>query len=140
MNYGSRMTRFLLVLSLSLTAGLAGLAEVSVAHAGPPPPCAFALSPPQVISTSGVDEVTATLTPGECGPGATPYVSVACVQVQGDGSANDCTQARGSAVAQVRAPYRPGATYVATGRGCANWIGQPPAPNCQLLGPVGMTP
>ncbi len=133
------MIRPLLMLFMALTVGVTGLAGASVANAGPPPPCAFLLSPPHVVPTPSGDQVAATLTPGECGPGAMPYVSVACVQLQGDGSANVCAPARGTDTAQAYVPFRPGATYVSTGRGCATWIGQPPAPNCQVLGPVGAT-
>ena len=38
--------------------------------------------------------------------------------------------------ATVSVPFRPGVTYVATGRGCAAWAMQPASPPCQILGPL----
>ena len=48
------------------------------------------------------------------------------------------TGVAGASVARAElycAPYRPGATYVSTGRGCAPLIENLPDRNCQLLGP-----
>jgi len=81
--------------------------------------------------------VTATVTPAACGPPATPSSSVACLQ--GGDTPKQCLQGRGADPAQVSVPYQPGATYTSTGRGCGSWIGQEPAPNCQLLGPFVAT-
>lgn len=125
---------------MAVTAALASVAGASVVQAEPPPPCSFTLSAPQVVQVGGTDVVTATLAPAECGPPATPYVSVACVQLQGDESTTQCAQARDGDGAQVYfSPYRPGATYASTGRGCGSWIGHEPAPVCQLLGPTVAT-
>lgn len=132
--YHPGMIRLSLVLPVALTAAaLTTVAGAAVAHAEPPPPCAFTLSAPEVVQVNGVDMVTATATTAGCGPGAGPYLNVACIQ--GGDLPNQCTQAHGTDAAQVYAPYRPGQTYVATGRGCAAWIGQSPAPLCQVLGP-----
>jgi hypothetical protein len=114
----------------------AGLAVPGVAAAEPAPPCSYTLTPPHVEQIAGTAMVTATLTPSACGFPASPYQGVACLQIQGEDSAKQCAQARGFAPAHVvLGPYRPGATYVATGRGCGSWAGNLPAPDCQLLGP-----
>ena len=67
------------------------------------------------------------------------YLTVACVQLQGSDGPGQCQQQNGILTAQVfYQPYRPGATYIATGRGCAN-TGNPPQPVCQPLGPLTAT-
>lgn len=101
----------------------------------PPPPCSFALSTP---ATDGVT-VSATVQSTGCAVLAAPYSAVVCLQ-PGDGAALSCSQAQGAAPARIQLPYRPGVAYVATGRGCAGWVGLPPAPDCQLLGPDTATP
>ncbi|MET0702715.1 MAG: hypothetical protein ABWY93_23945 [Mycobacterium sp.] len=120
---------------------LGGVVVAPVASAEPPPPCAFTLSPPQVVQVDGASMVTTTVAIGNCVvPPAGPTLSVACVQLQAPNAATQCTQAHGTDAAQVfYAPYQPGATYVATGRGCPSWIGQSIAPLCQILGPESAT-
>ena len=136
MIYHPGMIRPVLVVQVALTVALTTIAGAGVAHAEPPPPCSFTLSAPEVVQVNGVDMVTATAALAGCGPGAGPYVSVACVQLQGNDLSSRCMQAHGTDAAQVYyGPYRPGATYVASGRGCATWLGQSPAPLCQILGP-----
>jgi hypothetical protein len=82
--------------------------------------------------------VTATVTPSECGFPARPGQAVACVQ-PGD-SVMSCVQGSGNDPAQVYTPYRPGDTYVSTGRGCGAWAGiMELTPNCQILGPLTAT-
>ncbi len=84
--------------------------------------------------------VTATVAPGQCGWPAAPAFSVACLQLKGGDAAAQCTQAHGANPAQIYfSPYRPGATYEATGRGCGSWAGHEPAPDCQQLGPTAAT-
>lgn len=95
----------------------------------PPPPCSFVISTPAIDGAS----VSSTVQSTGCAPLAVPYLSVVCVQ-PGDG-APSCAQAQGTDTALVQVPYLPGQTYVATGRGCAGWVGLPSAPDCQLLGP-----
>lgn len=112
---------------------LAGVAGAGAAQAGPPPPCSFALSAPQVTQASSASMVTATTEWTGCGPSAGPYTSVACLQ--GPDAVIHCAQGRGEESARVFVEYRPGSSYTATGRGCSAWAGQPPAPDCQLLGP-----
>jgi hypothetical protein len=123
-----------------LTVALTGVAGASTAHGQPPPPgvlCNYTLSPPQVTQVSGTDMVTATLTPVGCAGAFRPYLSVACVQPQGESP--QCTQARGTDVAQVFTPYRPGATYISSGRGLGTLFNDAPEPNWQVLGPVSAT-
>lgn len=132
----SGMSRHALVFVVAIVTVLSWVSGPNLAHAGPPPPCSFTLSPPHVVQISGVNTVTATVAPDVCGPPATPAKSVACLQVQGGEGVTHSYPSDGSGSAQVfLEPVVPGATYVATGRGCSAWIGQPPAPDCQLLGP-----
>ncbi len=130
------MIRPVMVLWVALTVALTGVACASVARAEPAPPCSFTLSPPHLVQVSGANMVTATLAPAGCRMPARPYLSVACLQLQGNDSADQCMQAKGPDTAQVYyTPYRPGATYVSTGRGCASLVQNLPDWNCQMLGP-----
>ncbi len=114
------------------TAGLAG-AEPDASEA-----CAYTLSPPQVVQVSGTDVVTAMLAPAACNR-SQPYLLVACIQLEGSDGPGRCAQGEGIIPAQVfYQPYRPGAVYVSTGRGCAN-TGNPPTPICQPAGPYTAT-
>jgi hypothetical protein len=126
-----------MVLTAAVALGLTGTA--AVAHAEPgPPPCAYTLSPPQVVQLSGTSAVTATLSLAGCDR-SVAYLTVACVQLQGSDGPGQCAQQNGILTAQVfYQPYRPGATYVATGRGCAT-TGNPPQPVCQPMGPLTAT-
>ncbi len=101
-------------------------------------PCDYTLTAPHVVQVSGTDMVTATLSPAGCDQAVT-YSTVACVQRQGAPGPGRCAQNTGVLVAQVfYAPYEPGATYVSTGRGCAN-SGNPPQPQCEPMGPLSTT-
>lgn len=128
------MARAILVLLSGVL--IAGVTAIP-AHAEPAPPCTFALSPPAVIHVDGADMVSATVSPAACGAPADPRMTVACVQRQDNASPIQCNQGRGAQPAEVRTPYRPGATYVSTGRGCGGWLGiREIAPQCQVLGPL----
>jgi hypothetical protein len=130
------MIRSLVFPIAAATLSVAG--TTAVAAAEPPSTCTYNLSPPQVVDVSGTQMVTATLSPGACDR-ANAYLSVACVQEEGSPGPGKCVQNNGNLTAQVFfAPYRPGATYVSTGRGCAN-IGNPPQPVCTPVGPVAAT-
>lgn len=123
---------------LTAAATLPVAATTAIAVAEPPPTCTFNLTPPQVVSISGTEMVTATVSPGAC-QRSVAYLSVACLQLEGSPEAPKCQQNNGVLAAQVfYAPYRPGATYVSTGRGCAN-TGNPPQPVCTPVGPVTAT-
>ena len=136
MNYHPDMIRAPMVLAGAVVLTLAGSA---VAGAEPgPSPCSYRLSPPQVVQLSGTNAVTATLSPASCDR-SVAYLTVACVQLQGSDGPGQCQQQNGILTAQVfYQPYRPGATYIATGTGCAN-TGNPRQPVCQPMGPLTAT-
>lgn len=139
-DYHGAMMRAVMSLGATVMMASAGLVGAGAAHAGPQPPCSFSLTPPQVIQVDGAAVVAATTAPAACGFPADPYSSVACVRIVGVDSAGQCSQGRGGQPAQVHyAPYRPGAVYESTGRGCGRWAGNLPAPNCQTLGPLSAT-
>lgn len=124
--------------AVSLTAALVGISGASVAQAQPVPPCAYTLSPPQLVHVDGVAQVTATVTPEGCAGPFWPEYGVACLHLQG--GEGKCTHARGQTPAQVYfGAYQPGATYVSSGRGCGAVFSDATAPNCQLLGPLTAT-
>src|SRR5258708_12831250 len=76
----------------------------------------------------------ATLTPAACDQSDSSLL-VACVQLQGSDGPGQCAQGQGILPAQVYfQPYRPGATYISTGRGCS-LKGNPPQPVCLAAGP-----
>ncbi|MDA2895290.1 hypothetical protein PDG61_30575 [Mycolicibacterium sp. BiH015] len=128
-----------LVAAVSL---LGPASAVAGAQPEPTPPagagCNYELSAPSVVNVSGTDMVTATLNVGAC-DGATTFETAACIQMQGADGPGQCTQGRGILPAQVFfQPYRPGATYTATGRGCAS-TGNPPQTVCNENGPLTAT-
>ena len=132
------MIRSLIAIPAAVALALAGTAAVSVASPSPAPPCAYTLSPPQVVQLSGTNMVTATLTPAACDQSDT-YLQVACVQLRGSDGPGQCAQGQGILPAQVYyQPYRPGATYISTGRGCS-LKGNPPQPVCSPTGPFTAT-
>jgi hypothetical protein len=136
-NYHPDMIRSPMVLTAAVVLALAGTAAVARAEPAPPP-CAYTLSPPQVVQLSGTNVVTAALSPAACDQ-SVAYQTVACVQLQGSDGPGQCAQQNGILTAQVfYQPYRPGATYIATGRGCAT-TGNPPQPICQPMGPLTAT-
>ena len=100
--------------------------------------CTYTLTPPTVINVSGVDMVTATLDTGACASAVT-FETVACIAMDGATGPGRCAQGSGIVPAQVFfQPYRPGATYTATGRGCAA-TGNPPQKVCAENGPLTAT-
>lgn len=127
-------TSWVLTVAVLLFAASAGVASAEPA----PTACNYTLSAPYIVQLSGTDVVTATISPAACNQ-SNSYLSVACIQLQGSPGPGQCQQNNGPLVAQVYyAPYRPGATYVSTGRGCAN-KGNPPQPICQPVGPFTAT-
>jgi hypothetical protein len=135
-NYHPDMMRGPMVISTAAVLAFAG--TPAAAHAEPNSACTYTLSPPRVVQLSGTNVVTATLSPAACDR-STAYLSVACVQLQGSSGPGQCAQQNGILTAQVfYQPYRPGATYVSTGRGCAA-TGNPPQPVCQPTGPLTAT-
>jgi hypothetical protein len=131
------MFRLPMVLSAAVALALAVIAPVASAEPSQPP-CQYTLSQPQVVPLGSGSAVTATVSVGACNQ-SVAYLTVACVQLQGGDGPGQCAQQNGILTAQVfYQPYRPGATYVATGRGCAN-TGNPPQPICQTMGPLTAT-
>ncbi|MDX1882183.1 hypothetical protein [Mycolicibacterium sp. 120270] len=132
-----------------IRAGMTTLAALSLALGGlvgaggaeaepwPPSPCGFSISAPQVVQVDGVSKVTATVTSTVCGIAASPYQSVACVEMLGQ-QGGSCMQGTDTAQAYFE-PYTPGATYLSRGRGCGIIVPTLPADNCQILGPVQAT-
>jgi hypothetical protein len=123
-----------MVFSTVLIAAAAGIAGAGPAQAQFPTPCNYTLSPPEVVHGPSGDMVAATLRPAGCMGAFRPHLSVACIQLQGE--TPQCTQARGGDIAQAMAPYRPGATYISSGRGLGTFFNDMSEPNWQLLGPI----
>jgi hypothetical protein len=131
------MIRSLMAIAAAAAVTLAGITPVADASPNPQA-CAYTLSPPEVVQLSGTNVVKATLTLGACDQ-SNSYLLVACVQLQGSDGPGQCAQGEGFLPAQVYyQPYRPGATYISTGRGCAT-KGNPPQPICQPSGPLTAT-
>ncbi len=135
--YDPEMIRSLMVTVFAVT--LSFLSVPVVADAEPAdPPCTFTLSAPHVVQVSGTDMVAVTMSPSGC-DGGTPYQSIACVELQGNTGPENCVQNNGLLTARAYySPYQPGATYVATGRGCST-SGNPPEPVCEPSGPLAAT-
>lgn len=125
-----------LAIPVVVVAALSGAGHAAAAPADPG--CATTLSAPQVIDVSGTAMVSASASPGACNR-AEPQLQVACLQRVGSTVAPVCVQAEGPGTARVNfAPYTPGASYVATGRSCAN-AGSPPVTYCRSAGPLTAT-
>ena len=86
----------------------------------PDPSCVYTLSAPELVSMSGVLMVTATLAPFPCTGSINPNSMTVCVSAQGDEAAGACGFEAKPVAARVYFPYRPGTTYVSTGRGCGS--------------------
>ncbi|OBA87074.1 hypothetical protein A5662_02670 [Mycobacteriaceae bacterium 1482268.1] len=134
------MTRLVTALAATLTLAFGGVVGASTAQAEPwpPSPCGFTITPPQVVQVGGVNKVTATVTSTVCGIAASPYQSVACVELAGQ-PGGSCIQGTDTAQVYFSGPYTPGATYISRGRGCGIIVPTLPADNCQLLGPITAT-
>jgi hypothetical protein len=137
LNYDPDMNRLAMPVLATLTLALAGVVGASAARAEPwpPSPCGFSITPPQVVQVDGVSKVTATVTSTVCGFAASPYQSVACVELQGQ-PGGSCMQGTDTAQVYFSQPYTPGATYISRGRGCGIIVPTLPADNCQILGPL----
>lgn len=127
--------RSMRVLLATVLAGSSLLAGAGIAAAEPLPPCAYEITPPAVVQADGEPMVAVSVSPTSCGFPASPYVSVACVGILGEGT--QCTQ--NPETARIEIPYRPGSTYVGSGRGCGSFVGQSVTQDCQLFGPVEVT-
>lgn len=126
-----------------VTAAVAGALATAVgpgaagADPGEPGLCNFTLSDPHVIDLSGTPTVTAAITPAACSGSTIPAFSQVCLSAPG--LAGRCAELPGYTTTNVYlAPYRPGVTYTAKGRGCAAQT-NPPAPVCTTVGPTTAT-
>jgi hypothetical protein len=121
----------LTVLSFGCSPAIAGAEPDSMG-------CTYTLTAPSVVNVSGVDMVTAKVDTAAC-EGAVTFQTVACIAMDGSNGPGKCAQGSGIVPAQVYfQPYRPGATYTATGRGCAA-KGNPPQRYCAENGPLTAT-
>ena len=138
--YDPKMVRFVMLVCSVVALVLAGVAGAGAGQAEPwpPSPCGFSITPPQVVQVDGVSKVTATVTSTVCGFAASPYKSIACVELQGQ-PGGSCMQGVDTAQVYFAQPYKPGATYVSRGRGCGIIVPGLPADNCQILGPLTAT-
>jgi hypothetical protein len=123
-----------------------GLCCASSATALPPNgngQCSFVLDGPKIVNNSGVSQVTATVHAGVCTLNAHTQATV-CLNIVGDDSAGQCGWGYDITPAVVYYPYRPGATYVVKGQGCADVMQgtqSPATPTtvCQDIAPSRVT-
>jgi hypothetical protein len=116
----------------------AAVSTASPSNESEPEQCAFVLTPPTLVRISGVNFAMATVKPGSCTMHASPNLSVVCLSLQGDDSSGQCAHENSADPAVIYYTYRPGATYVLTGQGCANLF-VPPYTICQDFGPSRYT-
>jgi hypothetical protein len=133
------MIRRLAVLAAALGAMLVGGGAVAVASPAPDAPgdgavrCNYTMSDPHVVTVSGTQMVTATLTPAACSGTANPKSTQVCIAT--GNSVGRCMLASGYETAQVYfSPYVPGVNYVAKGSGCAG-LSTPAVVLCSSVGP-----
>jgi hypothetical protein len=128
------MVRLLLAsVSTASAMALSGVCPVGISNASPDDGsgrCTFGITPPTVVPVSGVSYVFATLRPGSCTLSANPYSSTVCLSIDGEDSGGECATKPGSVPAELYVAYRPGATYVEKGRGCAGIV-TPPYTLCE---------
>lgn len=125
----------LLAVSFGVLATTLGVCSAASSNASPsegPGQCSFVLETPTVVQVSGVDQVMARAYPGPCTIEATPNYSTVCLSIDGDDSPGQCASINGARPAVLYYAYRPGATYVVKGKGCANTF-VPPYTVCQDL-------
>ena len=137
------MIGYLAVPRTLLAMALVAVCSAGVSHASPSDgdetaQCSFVLTPPEIVQWSGAAAVTVTMHPGSCTMEAFPNSTVVCLSIAGDGSPEQCASKNGPDPVSVYYAYRPGATYVVKGQGCASTI-TPPYTLCQNLGPSQTT-
>jgi hypothetical protein len=116
----------------------------ATAHAAPPPDpgpaasCSFKLTPPSVVNVSGVDMVTAIMSPGECTGVIQPNSYTVCVEMLGSGTPQCKFTPVYDAVQVFFAPYRSGAAYASTARECGN-VFPMGEQSCSSQGPYSRT-
>ena len=136
------MTRRLAVLPMAVALAAMGV-DVATAHAAPPTDevsasCSFTLTPPSVVTVSGLDMVTAIMSPGACTGLIQPNSYTVCVEMLGSGTPQCKFTPAFDAVQVFFAPYRSGATYASTARECGNVypLGEQ---SCSSQGPINKT-
>lgn len=108
---------------MSTALALSGVSGVGMSSASPADgsgQCTFGITPPTVVAVSGVRYVYATLRAGACTMHADITKSTVCLSIEGDDSGGECASKAGKEPAELYIAYRPGATYVEKGEGCAN--------------------
>jgi len=122
LRYANRMIRSVGTFSAFLALCPVGLYYAGSSAASPPSEnghCSFVLDGPKVVNVSGVNYVTASVHAGSCTLHAHVDTTV-CLSVDGGDSAGQCGWGYDPNAAVVYYPYRPGATYVVTGKGCTD--------------------
>lgn len=115
---------FPVAVAMSLVgAASAGVSNASPSEEGGSGSCSFVLTPPEVVQVSDTRMVLATVKPGPCTMDAIPNESVVCLAIEG--SQGQCGNKSGSFPAVIFVPYRPGATYIVSGQGCADLFENP---------------
>lgn len=137
------MTRTLRIAVLPMALALVGL-NSAVAQASPPPEpstdasCVYTLTSPSVVTVSGTEMVTATLTPGPCTGNISMNSLTVCIEMLGGGRPECAFHPTFDPVRVYFAPYRSGATYSSTGRGCGN-VAPMFDQSCSAVGPYTAT-
>lgn len=139
------MFRSLSVIQALLAMSFIGVCAPSVSKASPSDgaaagSCSFVLTPPKVVQVSDTSMVLATVKPGPCTRDAIPNRSTVCLSIAGTSAPAACGDKVGPEPALVYYPYRAGATYVVTGKGCVDSFEQPITTRiCQDIGPTSFT-
>lgn len=144
LRYASQMKR-----SFGAFSALLVICPVGLYHAGPAAAspsgenvqCSFVLDGPKVVNLSGVNSVMAGLHAGTCTLHAHTAATV-CLSIQGDDSAGQCQTGYDLTSPVVYYPYRPGATYIVKGKGCADVLqgSQSPATPSTVCQDLAATP
>jgi hypothetical protein len=100
--------------------------------------CTWEPVTPSVVTVSNTQMVTASYKLGSCTIYGNPNLRTVCLAYEGENVAPTCAQGNSPFGLQVYLPYRPGATYVMTARGCVT-IYEAPHRLCQTYGPVNYT-
>jgi hypothetical protein len=143
---GAGFTAIMAATSL-IGVGSAGVTNASPSAGADAGSCSWVLTPPQVVQVSSASMVLATVKPGPCTMDAVPNDSVVCLSIKGEDSQGQCGHRAGSYPALIYRPYRPGATYIVTGQGCADVFEDPVTHSttgpvkklCQAIGPTEFT-
>lgn len=146
------MLRSLSLLPAAVAMSFVGVGSAGVTNAAPSDEaasnsCSWVLTPPQVVQVTTTRMVLTSVKPGPCTMDAVPNESTVCVSIQGEDSQGQCDHKAGTDPALIYYPYRPGATYVVRGQGCAD-VFENPATHmttgpvtkvCQAIGPTAFT-